>query len=164
MLVKAGKWTAGLLVVAALAGCAHAPERSARDASYVPGAIADTEATLKKLYAQYGLWKGTRYRLGGLSRDGIDCSGFVFVTFRSLGVVLPRALELQAESGKSIGRSQLRTGDLVFFKTGIFVRHVGIYLEHGKFLHASTRLGVMISDVDEDYWKSRYWKARRIET
>jgi len=63
-----------------------------------------------------------------------------------------------------VSRSALRTGDLVFFKTGIFIRHVGVYLERGRFLHASTSHGVMISELGDVYWKSRYWKARRIES
>ena len=155
-----------MLVIAVLAGCGHVPERGTPKVTYLPGTKTDlnAEAVKKKLYAQYSQWKGTKYKIGGLSKDGIDCSGFVYVTFRSLGVVLPRTIESQAELGKSIGKSQLRTGDLVFFKTGIFVRHVGVYLERGKFLHASTSLGVVISELDEDYWKSTYWKAKRIET
>ena len=116
MLVKTGKWTAGMLIIAVLAGCGHAPERRTPDNAYGPGAKADinTKSLKKKLYAQYNQWKGTRYKLGGLGKNGIDCSGFVYVTFKSLGVVLPRATESQAALGKSIGYSQLGTGDLVF--------------------------------------------------
>lgn len=169
VLVKQGNRIAVLLVVAVLAGCSHAPERGAPRATHVPGAKADTsnsESLKRKLYAQYGEWKGAKYKIGGLSKNGIDCSGFIYVTFKSkLGLVLPRSTELQAELGRGVVKSELRTGDLVFFKTGLFsVRHVGVYLERGKFLHASTSSGVMISGLDEDYWKSAYWKARRIET
>jgi probable lipoprotein NlpC len=77
-------------------------------------------------------------------------------------VVLPRSTGFQAELGENIGKSQLRAGDLVFFKTGRTVRHVGVYLEDGRFLHASTSQGVMISGLDESYWKSAYWKAKRL--
>lgn len=156
---------AGLLALL-LAGCSFVPERPVTPARVDgwPGAIGDAEAVKKKLYSQYYVWKGTRYEIGGTSRKGVDCSGFVYVTFKSkFGVVLPRSTELQADVGESVGRGQLRPGDLVFFKTGWFDRHVGIYLERGKFLHASTSSGVRISGLDEDYWKSAYWKARRIE-
>jgi probable lipoprotein NlpC len=160
--------TACTVLIALLAGCSHAPERAAPKVTYATGAkidLGNSEMVKKALYAQYGQWKGAKYEIGGLSRKGIDCSGFVYVTFKSkLGVVLPRSTELQAESGKSIGKGQLRTGDLVFFKTGIFLRHVGVYLERGRFLHASTTLGVTISQLNDNYWKSAYWKARRIET
>jgi cell wall-associated NlpC family hydrolase len=116
------------------------------------------------LYAQYDEWKGTRYQLRGLSKNGIDCSGFVHMTFKSkLGVMLPRSSDLQAELGIDVDKDQLQAGDLVFFKTGRTVRHVGVYLEDGRFLHASTKLGVVISRLNENYWKSAYWKAKRLE-
>ena len=160
--------TACTLLVALLAGCSHAPEKSEPGVTHATGAkidLGDSEMVKKALYAQYSQWKGVKYEIGGLSRKGIDCSGFVYVTFKSrLGVVLPRSTEFQAGLGKSIGKGELRTGDLVFFKTGLFLRHVGVYLEHGRFLHASTTLGVTISKLDDAYWKSAYWRARRIET
>ena len=60
-----------------------------------------TKSIKTKLYAQYSQWKGTRYKLGGLNKNGIDCSGFVFVTFKSkLKIVLPRTTHLQAATGK----------------------------------------------------------------
>lgn len=154
----------GLLAFALLAGCGQAPVKDTP--AYPTGPrvnLANSVLVRQELYTQYRQWKGTRYEVGGLSRRGIDCSGFMYVTFKSkLGIALPRSTELQAQAGESVSRAALRTGDLVFFKTGIFVRHVGVYLERGRFLHASTSQGVMISDLGDAYWKSRYWKARRI--
>ena len=147
-----------------LAGCGHVLERG----TYISRTKTDihtTESIKEKLYVQYAQWKGAKYKLGGLNKNGIDCSGFVFVTFKSkLGVSLPRTTSLQVKKGKYIKRNQLQAGDLVFFKTSKFFRHVGIYLEHGKFLHASTSVGVTISKLDNRYWKSKYWKAKRIKT
>lgn len=160
--VKHAHWLAGAFVLLVLVGCGHLPEKSAPVVIRSP----DTRAELvkQKLYAQYEQWKNTRHRTGGLSKAGIDCSGFVYLTFQAqLGVTLPRSTESQAEVGKSIDKNHLRSGDLVFFKTGMLARHVGIYLEHGKFLHVSTSLGVMISTLDDDYWKPRFWKARRVD-
>ncbi|MFQ5328604.1 MAG: NlpC/P60 family protein [Thermodesulfobacteriota bacterium] len=118
----------------------------------------------KKLYAHYEEWKGVRYRFGGLNKKGIDCSGFVYITFKStLGVQLPRTTELQSKLGEAVKRSELKSGDLIFFKTSPRVRHVGIYLEKGTFLHASKKRGVMISRLNNVYWKPRYWKARRVK-
>lgn len=155
-----------LFMIAALAGCSSVPERGAPKAVYVPGARVDLNniALVKEtLYAQYKQWRNTRYQAGGLSRNGIDCSGFVHVTFKTrLGVVLPRSTAFQAQLGESIDKDQLRAGDLVFFKTGMTDRHVGVYLEDGRFLHASTSQGVIISGLDENYWKSAYWKAKRL--
>ena len=117
----------------------------------------------EKLLSQYNEWKGTRYREGGLSKRGVDCSGFVQITFRSkLGVDVPRLTEQQVKVGQSVARSNLRPGDLIFFKTGFFSRHVGIYVGGTRFLHASSAKGVTISSLKEEYWADSYWLAKRI--
>ena len=153
------------LVLLLLAGCGSAPQRESP--AYPTAARVDfgNSAEVKqRLNAQYRQWRAVRYQIGGLSTHGIDCSGFMYVTFKSkLGVVLPRSTERQADVGSGVERNELRAGDLVFFKTGLSIRHVGVYLEHGKFLHASTSRGVMISALDDAYWKPRYWKAKRID-
>lgn len=116
--------------------------------------------TRATLYAQYDEWRAVRYRIGGLSKSGIDCSGFVFLTFRDrFGIALPRSTDEQVTLGRKIDESELRPGDLVFFRTGRNVRHVGIFLEDRKFLHASTLKGVMISSLDDEYWAKEYWRA-----
>lgn len=114
------------------------------------------------LQRQYSLWKGTPYRLGGMDRRGVDCSGFVYRVFDDLyGMKLPRTTENQAELGYSISRDELQVADLVFFKTGWRTRHVGIYIGGDQFLHASTSRGVTISSLDNPYWNRRYWTSRR---
>ncbi len=116
-----------------------------------------------KLMDQYASWKGVRYRLGGDSKRGIDCSAFVQRTFRDqFGLELPRSTYEQQDMGRQIQRSKLRVGDLVLFRAGSTGRHVGIYLGNDKFVHASTSSGVMISDLNENYWKARYREARRV--
>ncbi|MEP6879563.1 MAG: NlpC/P60 family protein [Nitrosospira sp.] len=164
--MKNSLWIVGMLA-AALVGCSSVPERGAPKVVYVPGAKVDLDnsALVKEnLYAQYNQWRNTKYQIGGLSKNGIDCSGFVHMTFKTrLGIVLPRSTEFQAELGTGVDKNQLRAGDLVFFRTGRTDRHVGVYLENGRFLHASTRQGVIISRLDENYWKSAYWKAKRLD-
>ncbi|MDB6060081.1 MAG: glycoside hydrolase [Verrucomicrobiaceae bacterium] len=117
------------------------------------------------LYAQYSDWKNVKYKGGGLSKGGVDCSGFVFLTFDArFGIKLPRSTEDQVNVGTTIQQRDLIPGDLIFFKTGKTMRHVGIYLEDGKFLHASTEKGVMISNLDDQYWLRTYWKSVRVKT
>ncbi|HBH65359.1 MAG TPA: bifunctional murein DD-endopeptidase/murein LD-carboxypeptidase, partial [Erwinia persicina] len=116
-----------------------------------------------RLMDQYADWKGVRYRLGGTSKRGIDCSAFVQTTFREqFGMDLPRSTYEQEDTGKSIQRAKLRPGDLVLFRAGSTGRHVGIYIGNDNFVHASTSSGVMISNLNESYWKNRYRDARRV--
>ncbi len=116
-----------------------------------------------RLLQQYREWRNTPYRMGGMSKRGVDCSGFVYLTYREkFGYTLPRTTELQIEKGREVSRSNLRPGDLLFFKTGWLSRHVGIYLGEQRFIHASSSRGVITSGLAEDYWNNHYWTARRI--
>jgi hypothetical protein len=116
------------------------------------------------LLSFHNQWKGTPYRLGGLNRNGVDCSGFVYLAYLNIvGDKLPRTVNSQRILGKEIPRNQLKTGDLVFFKTTRTVRHVGIYMGNDRFLHASTKKGVKISSLNNIYWKPRFWFAKRLK-
>ena len=150
-----------------LFGCAISPSGSSRAAitTYLPKSVDLTSAPIVKklLYSQLKEWRRTKYKLGGLTKKGIDCSGLVYVTFRTkFGIKLPRTTEFQVKVGKGINKYQLRPGDLVFFKTGVFTRHVGIYIENNKFIHASTSKGVTLSSLDNYYWSKKYWKSVRV--
>lgn len=118
-----------------------------------------------RIMDQYASWKGVRYRLGGSTRNGIDCSAFVQRTFQEqFGMTLPRSTSEQKDIGKSISRNKLVIGDLVLFKAGSTGRHIGIYIGNNQFVHASTSSGVIISSMDEPYWNKRYNQARRVLT
>ncbi len=107
-------------------------------------------------------WLGTPYRWGGESRRGIDCSAFVRAFMRdNLGVDLPRATAGQQFEGVSIRKDDLLPGDLVFFRRRS-VRHVGVYLGDGEFIHASSSRGVTVSNLSEGYYQEAYWMARRV--
>jgi len=126
-------------------------------------AKAITLAQLERmLRSEVDQWHGTRYLLGGDGKDGIDCSGFVKAVFRNLfGVQLPRHSSHQATIGRGVRRSQVRVGDIVFFKLSKG-NHVGIYLGRGQFAHASKSKGVTISNLSGRYWRRCYWTTRRI--
>jgi lipoprotein Spr len=76
---------------------------------------------------------------------------------------LPRTSREQAAYCKEIQKEELKEGDLVFFNTGRGISHVGLYMANNKFVHASTSMGVVISSLDEPYWKRRYVKSGRLE-
>ncbi len=127
--------------------------------------LSNSAAVKKALYSQFKEWKSVRYKMGGLSKNGVDCSGFVYLTYLSkFGFKLPRTTKLQIDAGRKISQNNLKAGDLVFFKTGLYKRHVGIYLEKRKFMHASTSKGVIISSLDDYYWSKKYWKSIRVKT
>ncbi len=151
-----------VLLALAVAGCAT--QSVDRQSAGRSTALSDPAAATSELYAQYAEWGGTRYRLGGTSKNGIDCSGFTYVTFmKRFGIRLPRTTAQQVELGAHVSRHELRPGDLVFFRTGGKTRHVGIYAGDRKFMHASTSRGVVLSSLDNPYWRARFWKARRLE-
>lgn len=108
---------------------------------------------------------GARYRFGGTSRSGLDCSSFVQQVFRELEVSLPRTAREQFEVGSRVASADLQKGDLVFFRTyASFPSHVGIYLGNNRMIHASSRdRRVVISSLNTPYYRARYLGAKRIE-
>lgn len=115
------------------------------------------------LMTQYKEWKGVKYKYGGNSKKGIDCSAFIQKTFQTkLNTQIPRTTWYQSKVGKKVSKKEAKTGDLVFFKTGRKSRHVGIYLEDGKFLHVSQKKGVIISTLENVYFKKHFWKVQRV--
>ncbi len=107
---------------------------------------------------------GTRYRFGGTSKNGLDCSAFVQKVFNEMEVALPRTAREQFEKGDLVIRGDMQKGDLVFFRTyASFPSHVGIYLGGNRMIHASSRdRKVVISSVDTPYYRSRFIGAKRI--
>ncbi len=123
----------------------------------------NAKQTLKKILAHYGQWEGVRYKLGGNSHKGIDCSAYMQRVFKDeFAISLPRSTGAQMKLGSRITKNDLHTGDLIFFKTSRHDRHVGVYIGEGQFVHASTRIGVTVSRLDNEYWRTHYELARRI--
>ncbi len=98
-----------------------------------------------------------------MSHRGIDCSALIVVAYRDLfSLDLPRTVSQQVKVGQRIPRSSMQPGDLIFFKTGFSQKHVAIFLKGQSFLHVSEIKGVIISRLDNYYWKGRFLEARRV--
>lgn len=116
-----------------------------------------------KLLETIDEWYGTKYRYGGSTKEGIDCSGFACTLMTAtFGLNLPRTSREQYAASQRIDKENLHEGDLVFFNTSGGISHVGVYLVNNKFVHASTSSGVMISDLNEDYYFRRYVGGGRV--
>lgn len=148
-----------------MVGCASIPSSQPQNIVQAkpPVDMNNAKDVRSRLMAAYSQWKGVPHRDGGLSKMGVDCSGLVYLTFADIfGVRVPRSTEYQSQRGLVVEQSHLKPGDLVFFDTGIKKRHVGIYLGRQQFMHASSSRGVMISRLDNPYWKDAYWHGRRL--
>ena len=108
---------------------------------------------------------GSTYVYGDTGKAGFDCSGLVYSIYNDeLGISIPRSSITQSTFGQQVSKSDLQEGDLVFFNTtGNGVSHVGIYVGDGKFIHASSGQGkVMTSSLSEEYYQDRYVNATRV--
>jgi hypothetical protein len=115
------------------------------------------------LYKTIDQWYGTRYRYGGTSTRGIDCSAFMQVlSSYAFGWMLPRTAREQYRSMSAINYNELREGDFVFFNTRRGISHVGMYLRNGRFVHSSSSHGVSIGDLNHPYWRVRFIAAKRV--
>lgn len=116
-----------------------------------------------ELFTEVAEWLNTAYCYGGKTRAGIDCSDFCSVIFaRVYRVSIPPGSETLCREMEPVKKDALQEGDLVFFKIkGNRVSHSGIYLTCNKFAHATVNAGVIVSDLDEPYYKQRFYRGGR---
>jgi len=113
-------------------------------------------------------YKGTRYKYGGTTKRGMDCSGLVYTAFKKENIRLPRVSSAMATKGKKISLRKVKRGDLLFFRTTRKnkITHVGLVtsVKNGqvRFIHATTKRGVIVSSLLEKYWKRAFVKAKRV--
>jgi cell wall-associated NlpC family hydrolase len=110
---------------------------------------------------------GTPYRYGGITTDGMDCSGLIKKLYAKLfGINLPHNAFAQSRQGflEKVPSNSLQPGDLIFFGPGRrHINHVGVYLSNGRFLHAALSEGVSISSLSNSYWRSRFIVSKRVK-
>ncbi|TXD51653.1 MULTISPECIES: C40 family peptidase [unclassified Polaribacter] len=141
-----------------LGGCASSKERSNKQVSKTDKIVANA---LK--------YKGVKYKFGGTTKRGMDCSGVIFVAFGKENVLLPRVSRDMAKRGKKVSLRKAKKGDLLFFKTQKSKRkinHVGLIMavKNGQiwFIHATSSKGVIVSSLSQKYWKKAFVKATSI--
>lgn len=154
-----------LLSLAAVPASAHHPRAGHSASSPVVQAQNKALASGSVVQAAYA-FRGTRYVMGGTSRSGFDCSGFVrFILGATDGVALPRTAMEQYDHGTPISQAQAQPGDLVFFKNTYKpgISHVGIYVGGGQFVHAANaHKGVRADSLNSSYYQAHFAGIRRV--
>lgn len=123
----------------------------------------------KKLVKTALKYEGTRYRGGGTTKKGMDCSGLIFAVFKEHGITMPRRSIDQGRKGRDIKLKKVKEGDLLFFNNNPkrnVINHVGMVVnikgDEILFIHASSKKGVMISSLKEPYHMRTFIKAKAI--
>lgn len=140
------------------------PDNLAKDYfSQIMGVAISATSNLK-LYQFVYDWIGTPYRLGGTNKNGVDCSGFAYQLYdKVFHTVIGNNSRNIFSMVNIVDKEDLQEGDLIFFKIkSSSISHIGVYIGDNKFAHASSSRGVMISNLDESYWKKYYYKGGRL--
>lgn len=127
-----------------------------------------TNTKVKAIVSTAMKFRGTRYKYGGTTKKGMDCSGLVYTSFKKEDIDLPRTSRAMYTKGIKVPLKKATVGDLVFFKTNKnknVINHVGLIVatkDRVEFIHASTSKGVTISSLNERYWNNCFVGVKRI--
>lgn len=151
---------------AATAHKTAAVKKSGMHEFYAARKLSPDSAATPYLYYQVYDWIGTHYKYSGESKKGVDCSGFVSKMYKDAYCINISGGSRDIWTVVSpVEKKDLLEGDILFFKIRKGqISHVGIYLGNNKFAHASVHSGVIVSDLDEDYYKRYFFKGGRIQS
>lgn len=119
----------------------------------------------ESLMTAYNEWKGTKYKWGGDEKSGIDCSALTRRVYRAVfnGYELPRVSVDQVKKGRIISKESLKPGDILFFRPRNSVNHTAVYLGNSLFINASSSQGVVLSSLENSYWKKYFKYGVRVD-
>lgn len=143
------------------------PPKSSSTSSHSSSSRSSSKANKIIDYAKK--YQGVKYKWGGTSKSGMDCSGLTYVSFKANDIILPRSSSALSKEGSKLSLKNVKKGDLLFFKTNKkknAITHVGLIVDvkgnNIEFIHATTSRGVIISKLSENYWHNAFAEARRV--
>lgn len=153
-----------------LTSCGSSKTTTSRTKTRTTARVKDISSSkTDRIIQQAQAFSGTRYKFGGTTRKGMDCSGLIYTAFQKENIVLPRISRQMAERGQPIKDKEISKGDLLFFRTNKSskrINHVGLVTkvtgDDIYFIHATTSKGVLTSNLNERYWNDAYIMARRV--
>ncbi|MEL6810437.1 MAG: C40 family peptidase [Bacteroidota bacterium] len=156
------------LLTSLLASCGSSRKPSQTVVIGSPTTTASSKR-ISKVVKHARTFEGTRYKFGGTDKRGMDCSGLVYTSFKEENIALPRISREMATKGIRIKLNETSEGDLVFFQTNKnkrVINHVGLVVENKrgviKFIHSTSSRGVIVSSLEEKYWKNAFVEVRRV--
>lgn len=143
-----------------------------KDSDTIPKTTAKKKRSNKRadeIVTKAMTFSGTRYKFGGTTKKGMDCSGLVYIALKENDIPFPRVSHQMANEGKRIKLKHVEKGDLLFFKTsksGKRINHVGLVVDVDgddiRFIHSTSSRGVIVSSLREGFWNHSFIKATRI--
>lgn len=168
-LLKKFKRTVPVIVLLIITSCGTSKKTLERRQE-VSQEVASADPVKTKVAETAKTFVGTRYRYGGTTAKGMDCSGLIYTSYLAENIPLPRTSRGMSKQGKRLNLKDVQIGDLLFFETDKkkrVINHVGLVVEAAPtailFIHSTTSRGVIISSLNENYWKDNFVMARRVE-
>jgi len=157
-----------LITIACFSNCRSSKKTRTTTSTKIITKKVNSTSKADKIINYAKKYMGVRYKYGGTTKSGMDCSGLVQISFKAHDIMLPRSSRDMAQKGHKISLKKVKKGDLLFFRTNKkrTISHVGLIVairnNDIEFIHATTRRGVIISKLNETYWLNAFSEARRV--